>query len=61
MSTFPRPIPPEFIMHAIACSLPAGKKGADVMKKISALSLQHMKNCADSESKTYAEMLKVIK
>jgi hypothetical protein len=48
-------------MHAIACSLPAGKKGADVMKKISALSLQHMKNCADSESKTYAEMLKVIK
>jgi hypothetical protein len=56
-----RPIPPEFVMHAIECSLPAGKKGADMMKKISILSLQHMKICADSESKTFAEMLKVIK
>jgi len=61
MATAKLPPQPEFFMHALQCCLPAGKAGAAKMKQITMLGLHHMKNCADSESKMYAEILKIIK
>lgn len=61
MSTTNQTFPTEFFMHAIQCSLPAGKKGVDQLKEITVLQLEHLKKVAEGEAKLCNDILKILK